>query len=261
MRLKGQVAVITGSAAGLGYVFAKTLAKEGSKIVISDIAASSDIERVRKEIESLGVDCLGIRADVCKFKEVENLFAETVKKFGKVDILVNNAGGSLRQPVPLDQVDEAAWDLVLDTNLKGTFFCTQIAARYMIPQKGGKIVNIASLAGRSGGSAMNPQSTGPQYSSSKGGAIAFTRHMAKELGPHGIRVNAVAPGFSLSGPRVRGMWEKLSEADRNVKLKLIPLGRLAEPEEVANVVLWLASNESSYVTGVTIDVNGGQYMA
>jgi len=108
---------------------------------------------------------------------------------------------------------------------------------------------------------MNPQSTGPQYSSSKGGMIAFTRHMAKELGPNGIRVNAVAPGFALSGPRVRGMWEKLSEADRNMKLKLIPLGRLGEPEEVANVVLWLASNESSYVTGVTIDVNGGQYMA
>ena len=181
--------------------------------------------------------------------------------FGKVDVLVNNAGGNLGQPIPLDQVDEAAWDLVLGTNLKGTFFCTKMAARDMIPRKSGKIVNIASLAGRGGGSPVNPQVTGPQYSSSKGGVIAFTRHIARELGPYGIRVNAVAPGFSLSGPRVRGMWEKLSEAERNSKLKLIPLGRLAEPEEVANVVLWLASNESSYVTGVTIDVNGGQYMA
>ncbi len=261
MRLKGQVSVITGSAAGLGYCFAKTLAKEGSKIVISDIADSAEIERVRKEIESLGVECLGIRGDVGKLKEVEKLFAETVKKFGRIDILVNNAGGSLRTPVPLPQVDEASWDLVVDTNLKGTFFCTQVAARYMIPQKSGKIVNLASLAGRTGGSVMNPQSTGPQYVSAKGGVIAFTRQMAKVLGPDGIRVNAVAPGFVLSGPRVRGMWEKISKEDADYKLKLIPLGRLGEPEEVADVVLWLASNESSYVTGVIIDVNGGQYMA
>jgi len=260
-RFDDQISVITGSAAGLGYCIAKAFAKEGSKIVISDIADSSSIDRVRKEIESLGVECLGIRIDVKKLKEVEKLFEETVKRFGKVDILVNNAGGSLQMPIWIEDVDEAAWDLVMDTNLKGTFFCTKVAVRHMIPRKTGKIVNLASLAGKTGGSVMNPQTSGPQYGSSKGGVIAFTKQMAKELGPHGIRVNAVAPGIFLSGARVREMWEKLSAAEKNDKLKMIPLGRLPEPEEVASVVVWLSSDESSYVTGVTIDVNGGQYMA
>ncbi|NIA08077.1 MAG: glucose 1-dehydrogenase [Actinobacteria bacterium] len=255
MRLKDKVAIVTGSSGGLGRVIALILAKEGAKVVINDINEDA-LKATALEIEKLGQPVLVCPADVTNKAQIEGMVQSAVNKFGSVDILVNNAGGALHTPAPLAEVQEEHWNKVIDVNLKGAFFCCQAVIAQMRRQKtGGKIVNISAMAGRTYATLA-----GAQYTSAKAGIGGLTRHLAREFGPDGINVNAVAPTVMLTGERVKGLWQAKTEEERNRTLQSIPLRRLAEPEEVARVVLFLASEDASYVTGVTLDVNGGRFM-
>lgn len=255
MRLKEKVALVTGSGKGIGRAIALALAHEGCDIVINDIDIEP-IDDVIKKIKKIDRRAISVVADVCKRQQVNYMIDKCVKTFGKIDILVNNAGGSMGNPLPpklIGDVSEDHWNLVLDTNLKGTFLCTQAAVKYMKEQKSGKIVNISSVGGRIG----DPITT-PHYSAAKAGVLGFTRHVAKELGRYGIYINAICPGHISSGPRIERYWQERREKGTADKaLERIALGRVGRPEEIANVAVFLCSDESSYITGATIDVNGG----
>lgn len=258
MKLKDRVAIITGSGGGIGRETALLFADEGASIVVSDYMESL-IEGVVGEITDRGGVALGVHCDVGKPDQVKAMVRKTIDRFGRIDILVNNAGGGggdtssafLEKGVPQDVADA-----VLDGNLKGCINCTMEVMRHMISRKYGKIINVASQAGRYGS-----ELAGPYYAAAKGGQLAFTRQMALRLGPYGIYVNAFAPGVTLSGPRLEGKWKALSEEERQARLNLIPLRRLSTNEEQAKVALFLASDDSSYITGATIDSNGGRFMS
>ena len=255
MRLNGKIAVVTGSGRGLGRAIAVTLAEEGTRTVVSDLDREA-METTADEIRKLGQDVLAVQADVSKPDQVERMIQKAVDTFGRVDILVNNAGGALHTPHKIEQVTEEHWDRVVDVNLKGAFFCTQaVVARMREQGSGGKIVNISALAAKSYATLA-----GVQYTAAKAGIGGLTRQLARELGPDGINVNAVAPTVMLTGERVQGLWEAKSEEERKRVIQSIPLRRLADPREIARVVVFLASEDSSYVTGVTLDVNGGRFM-
>ena len=256
MRLKGKVAIVTGASGGLGRVIALTLSDEGAKVVINDV--NEDVlKATAREIEKLGQPVLACPADVTNKTQVEQMVHQVTKEFGSVDILVNNAGGALHTPAPLENVKEEHWDKVLGVNLKGAFLCCQTVIAQMRRQEtGGRIVNISAMAGRTYATLA-----GAQYTSAKAGIGGLTRHLAREVGPCGINVNAVAPTVMLTGERVKKLWQAKTEEERNRTLEGIPLRRLAEPKEVARVVLFLASEDASYVTGVTLDVNGGRFMS
>jgi NAD(P)-dependent dehydrogenase (short-subunit alcohol dehydrogenase family) len=178
---------------------------------------------------------------------------KTAEAFGRIDILVNNAGGGFNLPNKLEEITDEIWDRVVDANLKGTFICSRAVAPYMKQQKSGRIINLSSKAGRYGG-----ELTGIQYSSAKAGVMGLTRQLAKDLGPFGITSNAIAPGLALSSPRVEKLWmERKTEEERKATIQAIPLRRLSTVDEQASVILFLASDDASYVSGVTIDVNGG----
>lgn len=254
MRLKDRAAIITGSMGGLGRVYALALAKEGAKVVINDVNQKG-IDETVEEIKALGRKCMGIIADISDKVQVDSMVKKVVEKWGRIDILVNNAGGALRTPARFEDVTEKDWDKVMDVNLKGAFFCCKAVLPYMIRQGGGRIINISALAGRTTASLA-----GIQYTSAKAGLGGLTRHLAKEMGKYGIHVNAVAPGITLSGSRVEGLWKAKSEEEKRRVLASIPLGRLGKGEDIASVVVFLASDEASYITGTTIDVNGGRFM-
>lgn len=248
--LEGKTAIVTGGAGGLGYAIAEEFLRRRASVVICDVN-----ERAL-DIAGSGLNgpVEAIKADVSAKKDVANLVAFALKKFNRIDILVNNAGGSLGTPHDLDAIDESFWDLVIDVNLKGTFFCCQAVAPHMKKEKKGTIVNIASIAGRNGGVL-----TGAHYAAAKGGVIALTRNLARSLGPFNITVNAVAPGLTITGERIRKLMEA-REASRTLA-QSIPLGRLSDIAEQVSVVVFLASDAASYVNGSVIDVNGGSYMA
>lgn len=253
MELEGKVGLVTGSSKGLGRAIAVALAKEGAKVVIngrneSDLAVTAD------EIGRLGAEVLIAKADVSNSQEVNGMIEKTIAAFGRLDILVNNAGGAMFTNHIFTEVTEEEWDRVVNTNLKGAFLCCKAAVPHMLQQGSGKIINMSSLAGRSSG-----RLAGVQYSSAKSGLQGLTRHLARELGPKGIAVNAVAPGIVFS-ERVRKLYESRSEEDRRKMVEGTPLGRMAEPEEIAAVVVFMASAKASYINGATIDVNGGAYM-
>lgn len=254
MRLKDRVAIVTGSMGGLGKFYAAALAKEGAKVVINDIDKKG-IDETVEEIKVLGGKCMGIVADISDKAQVDGMVKKVVEKWGRIDILVNNAGGALHTPERFEDVTEKDWDKVMDINLKGAFFCCKAVLPYMIRQAGGRIVNISALAGRTAASLA-----GIQYTSAKAGLGGLTRHLAKEMGKYGIYVNAIAPGITLSGSRVEGLWNAKSEGERRRVLASIPLGRLGKGEDIASVVVFLTSDEASYITGATIDVNGGRFM-
>ena len=255
MRLNGKIAVVTGSGRGLGRAIAVTLAEEGTRTVVSDLDREA-METTADEIRKLGQDVLAVQADVSKPDQVERMIQKAVDTFGRVDILVNNAGGALHTPHKIEQVTEEHWDRVVDVNLKGAFFCTQaVVARMREQGSGGKIVNISALAAKSYATLA-----GVQYTAAKAGIGGLTRQLARELGPDGINVNAVAPTVMLTGERVQGLWEAKSEEERKRVIQSIPLRRLADPREIARVVVFLASEDAGYITGVTLDVNGGRYM-
>ena len=254
MKLKDKVALVTGSSKGLGRAVALTLAREGADVVINgrDIPA---MEEVCREIEAMGRKALMAPADVREAGQVGEMVDRTLAAFGRIDILVNNAGGALFTPVAMDQLEEAHWDLVVDTNLKGAFLCAKEVLPPMKAQGYGRIVNVSSKAGRTYGTIA-----GAHYVSAKAGVVGLTRQLAWEYGRYGITVNAVAPGLFLSTERVENLWESRPKEIKEQLMKEIALGRLGEVDELANVVLFLVSDDASYVTGVVVDVNGGRFM-
>jgi len=246
--LKGKVAIITGARRGMGKSHALLLAKAGAKVVVSDVS-EEDCQKVVEEIKKNGGEAIAVKCDVSKKEEVDNLIKETVEKFGKVDILVNNAG--ICQFKPFLELTEEEWDKTLDINLKGYFLCAQAVAKEMVKQKAGVIINIASVASGQVGIGFP---TLAHYSASKGGIIALTETLAVELAPSEIRVNAVAPGM-IETPMIASVKEN-PEQEKEM-LKRVPIGRVGKPEEVSNLILFLASEGSSYMTGSTIVIDGG----
>lgn len=252
-RLSDRNAVVTGAARGMGFAIAKALFNEGARVAILDIDES--VAESAKQLDSKHGRVLGKRVDVTKRSEVENLMNELKSLWGSVDILVNNAGGALNTPYLLEEIKEKDWNLVMDVNLKGAFFCCQAVIPEMVRQKKGVIVNISALAAH-----WRASLAGVQYTAAKAGVEGLTRQFAYDYGKSGIRVNAVAPTVTLTGDRIQGLWEAKGEEEKKKVLSAIPLGRLGTMEEVASVVVFLASDESSYVTGITIDVCGGRYL-
>lgn len=246
MELDGKVALITGAAQGIGKAISLTLAKNGADIIVSDINLEKAQETC-KEIEALGRKSMAVKVDVSKYDEVEQMVERIINEFGKIDILVNNAG--ITRDKLILRMTEEDWDTVLNVNLKGTFNCTKAVIRYMSKQKSGKIVNIASVSGEMG----NPGQA--NYSASKAGVIGFTKTIAREFAQRGINVNAIAPGY-IETPMTDALPEKVKEELK----KMIPLERLGKPEDVAQAVLFLVSEASSYITGQVLNVNGGLYM-
>jgi 3-oxoacyl-[acyl-carrier protein] reductase len=246
MLLENKVAIVTGSGQGIGRAIALTLAGEGADVVISDVVEETG-KAVVEEVKALGRKSIFVPCNVAKYEEAKALVDATVAEFGGIDILVNNAGIT-RDNLAMRMSDED-WDLVLAINLKGPFNCSKAAIRPLMKRKGGRIINIASIAGVIG----NPGQA--NYSSSKGGLIAMSKTLAKELASRDITVNAVAPGFIRTK-----MTEVLDDKVKEQLSGLIPMGRLGEAEDIANAVLFLASDLASYVTGQVIQVNGGMAM-
>lgn len=245
--LKGKTAVITGSGRGIGKAIAMKLASLGANIVINDVPSSDYADTTCEEIKALGVDSIVVKGDVRNSEDVAMLIKTTLDKFGRIDIFVNNAG--ITRDGLMLRMSEDDWDLVLDINLKGAFNCIKAVARPMMKQRGGSIINIASVVGIMG----NPGQA--NYSASKAGLIGLTKTTAKEFASRGIRCNAVAPGFIASD-----MTDKLSDDVKKEYFSAIPLGEFGTTEDVANVVAFLASDMSGYVTGQVINVDGGLLM-
>ena len=243
-RLKGKIALVTGSTKGIGKAIAFELAKEGANLVINS-RNQSEAEQVGHQIhDEMGVKTLALRADVSNIEEVKTLMKKTVDYFGRIDILINNAG--VFEICPFLQISEDTWDKIIDINLKGTFLCSKLALPIMVKQKSGVIINMSSMAAKTGG--ILPVA---HYAASKAGIIALTKALAREFAPYGIRVNAVAPGVIKT---------KMAESQAEEKRKIIPLGDLGEPEDVAKAVSFLVSDDAGYITGEVIDVNGGLVM-
>ncbi|MBN1384098.1 MAG: 3-oxoacyl-[acyl-carrier-protein] reductase [Elusimicrobia bacterium] len=246
-KLKDKVAIITGGAQGIGRAIAEKLADEGAKIAIVDVQeeiAKNTADEISKDKD---VESLALKIDVSSFQETEGMTKKVVEKFGKIDIIVNNAGIT-RDNLLIRMTDEE-WDKVIAINLKGVFNCSKAAAKIMMKQRCGKIVNISSVVGLMGNAGQ------VNYSASKGGVIALTKTLARELASRNINVNAIAPGFIKTA-----MTDKLSDEAKQKLIALIPLSRLGEPQDVANLVAFLCTEESSYITGEVISVNGGMYM-
>jgi NAD(P)-dependent dehydrogenase (short-subunit alcohol dehydrogenase family) len=255
MKLRDKVVFITGASGGLGKHFCKAFLQEGAKVCVSDLTE----EMVSHTLKELGSpdSTLGAVVDVCQRPMIEAAVARAVERFGRVDILINVAGGALHTPNKFQDIDEASWDKVVDVNLKGTFLCCQVVVEQFRKQGGGgKIVNVSALAGRWLGSLA-----GCHYTAAKAGVIGLTRHLAHELGPEGIYVNAIAPTITLASKRTQDLWNGRSEEYKTKILSQIPLRRLSQPEEVAAGVIFLCSDEASYITGVTLDINGGRFFS
>jgi 3-oxoacyl-[acyl-carrier protein] reductase len=253
MFLNDRVALVTGASRGIGASTAKILSQRGARVAVS-ARTVSDLEAVAASIEKNGGSALVAPCDVVDSSQVGAMIEAVLKKWGRLDILVNNAG--LGTPAKaVEEVSPEEWDETIRLNLKSVFLCTRAVAPFMKRQKYGRIVNVSSFAGR-----FFSRLSGPSYSSAKAGMLGFTRHMAAELGPFGICVNSVAPSPTLS-ERVKVKWDSRPEEERRKILAGIPLGRVAQPEEVATVIAFLASDDASYVNGVCIDVNGGSWMA
>ncbi|MCL2705497.1 MAG: SDR family oxidoreductase [Spirochaetaceae bacterium] len=253
-RLKERVAIVTGSAQGMGLAIAKALGKEGARVIITDIN-SEQIKKTVSDLENEGYKAEGFSMNVTAESEVKEVFTAVKNKYNKLDILVNNAGGALNTPYKLDEIEEKHWNLVLDVNLKGTFFCCRQAINIMASQGGGAIVNISALAAH-----YRASLAGVQYTAAKAGVEGLTRQLAYDWGEKGIRITAVAPTVTMTGDRVKGLWEEKGKEEQEKTLKNIPLRRLSTPQEIAAAVVFLASDEASYITGITLDVSGGRYL-
>ena len=241
-----QVAIVTGSARGIGKAIAVKLAKVGYNIVICDLDKEA-VQTTVKEMEQYGTEILGLNINVTSNEDVTRLFDETMKTFGKVNVLVNNAGITRDNLIVRMKPDE--WDSVIEVNLKGSFICLKNAAKIMMKQRSGKIINIASVVGVMGNASQ------ANYSASKGGLISLTKSAAKELGSRGITVNALAPGYIQTE-----MTHVLSDKAKQAFLDIIPLKKPGQAEDVADVVAFIASPAADYITGQVINVDGGMVM-
>ncbi|MDH4157361.1 MAG: 3-oxoacyl-[acyl-carrier-protein] reductase [candidate division Zixibacteria bacterium] len=243
MDFTDRTVIVTGSQRGIGRAIAEEFAALNANVVVCDL----DQGAVEKTAAEIGPRAIGLSANVVSIEDIENLFARAVEKFGRVDILVNNAG--IARDTLMVRMDEKDWDQVLDTNLKGAFLVTKTAARLMMKQRYGRIINISSVVGLTGNVGQ------ANYSASKAGLIGLTKTAAKELASRGVTVNAVAPGFIDTD-----MTRALSEATREGLLSGIPLKRPGAPKEVASAVLFLASDQAAYITGQVIAIDGGLSM-
>ncbi|MGB9858036.1 MAG: 3-oxoacyl-[acyl-carrier-protein] reductase [Dictyoglomaceae bacterium] len=241
---KDKVVLITGGSRGIGRAIALAFAKEGAKVLINYRGNRKAAEETLEEAIKLGGEAYLYQADVSKEEEVENMFKDILTKFGRLDILVNNAG--ITRDTLLLRMKLEDWEDVMAVNLRSVFLCTRAAAKIMIKQRSGRIINISSVVGERGNIGQ------ANYASSKAGIIGFTKSVARELAGRGITVNAVAPGFIETE-----MTEGLSQEIKDAYLKQIPLQRFGKPEEVAYVVKFLASEEAGYITGTVINIDGG----
>lgn len=248
--LNGKVAIVTGASSGIGHATAVQLASAGASVAINYRSNEAGAESARRKIVAEKGRAICVQADVTKSADVAALVRRTTEELGAPDILVNNAG-SLIERLRILELTEERWDEVIDLNLKSAFLCSKAVAASMIERKTGVIINLSSIAGRNGGALGSIH-----YSTAKGGLITFTKGLAKELAPHGIRVNAVSPGV-IDTP----YHEQFSTGDMmKGYVNMIPMGRIGKPEEVASVITFLASDRASYLAGETIEINGGMYM-
>lgn len=257
MRLQDKVAIVTGGASGLGKAMVQRMAQEGACIVVADINQQA-ADSVVAELRASGSKAMGFRVDVTNRPQLRELMQATVKQFGRIDILVNSAG--ITGPKPFLEMDDAVWDPVLNVDLKGVFYCVQAVAEQMISQRYGKIVNISSTAGTGtrqtpiGGSAAGHIN----YASAKAGVIQLTKTLARELGPHGINVNCIAPGLIETPMTYTTRSAKVAEEHLEMRRKSVVLDRAGKPEDVANAVLFLVSDEASFISGQLLCVDGGR---
>ena len=221
------------------------MAEQGANIVVNDVNMESAGEVVA-EIEAMGRQAIAVKADVTSEEQIKQMIETCINRFGKLDILVNNAG--IIQTVPVTEIDGKDWDRVMEVNLKGVFLCCKAALAPMKAQHGGKIINIASVAGKRGGGLLGNSC----YSASKGGVIAFTKSLARESGPFGINVNAITPAFTDTE-----MTRSIAPDKKEFIIKMLPLGRVGQPSDIAGAVCFLASSMSDYMTGEIMDVDGG----
>lgn len=247
MKLERKIALVTGASRGIGREIALGLAKQGADVVVNYSGSEDRANQVIAEIKELGRNAIAVQCDVSNSESVANMVKATIDTFGKLDILVNNAG--ITKDNLLMRMKEEEWDDVININLKGVFLCTKAVTRQMMKQRSGRIINISSIVGVSG----NPGQA--NYVAAKSGVIGLTKTTAKELSSRGITVNAIAPGFITTD-----MTDKLTEDVKDQMLKQIPLARFGEPEDIANVVVFLASEDSKYMTGQTLHVDGGMVM-
>ena len=246
----GKIVLVTGAQEGIGRAMAREFAASGADVAINWLNDGAAAERTAETVRAGGRQALTVQADVGRVAEAQAMVATVERELGPVDVLVNNAGVFPR--VPFLDMTESDWDYVLDVNLKGTFFCAQTVASTMVSSgRAGSIINLTS------GAAYRGSPRGTHYCASKGGVLSLTRQMALELAPHRIRVNAIAPGLTdTAQPRYGMSEEELAAAGRT-----IPLGRVAQPEEIARAAVFLASDDAGFITGHTLHVNGGGYLA
>ena len=247
MELQGKTAIITGAGRGIGKIIAMKLSEMGANIVINDILISADADKTAEEINNNGRNAIVIKGDVRNTEDVQEVVKGAMDRFGSVDILVNNAG--ITRDTLIMKMSEKDWDDVLDINLKGAFNCIKSVTRIMMKQRSGTIINVASVVGVMGNAGQ------ANYASSKAGLIGLTKSVAKELAPRGITCNAIAPGFIQSD-----MTDKLTESVKEQYMSNIPLRRFGTPDDVGNVVAFLASERANYITGQVLHIDGGLVM-
>jgi len=250
MELEGKVALVTGASRGMGKAIALKLASLGSRVVVNYVAIEAsnkvDADNLVKSIIRPGGEAISIEADVRDSEAVKAMVEQVIDKWSKIDILVNNAG--INRDTLLLRMSDDAWDDVIDTNLRGAYLCTKFVLRSMMRQEWGRIINISSVTGLVGNTGQS------NYAASKGGLIAFTKSVAREMGSRNITVNAVAPGYIITG-----MTDKLPSERKEAVLAMIPLQRFGQPEDVAELVAFLASDRAGYITGQAITIDGGLF--
>lgn len=247
MKLAGKIALVTGASRGIGREIVLELAREGANVAINYAGSEAKALEVAEEIKAMGREAITIQADVSNSESVESMVKQTIESFGRLDILVNNAG--ITKDNLMMRMKEADWDDVININLKGVFLCTKAVTRQMMKQRSGRIINISSIVGVSGNAGQ------ANYVAAKSGVIGLTKTTAKELATRGITVNAIAPGFITTD-----MTDKLNDETKSEMLKQIPLARLGEPIDIAKTALFLASEDSRYMTGQTLHIDGGMVM-